>query len=331
MTKRSTKETKRDTKKAQLLERVGRVFSWDPAITEHRLSQGLAQSVRINPLQGDPSTTLSEMVNLGWKGTASPWCESGYSIQEGFEQLRDSALIDKGKIYIQNQASWLPVVSLQPQPGERILDVCAAPGGKTSHIAAILRNNGHLIANDNSRPRLMKLQANLIRLGAKAELSLYDATRLKHTLHTTFDKILLDAPCSGEGLIDLRSPASLDAWSVAHIRRLSDLQRRLIHQAWQLLETGGLLVYSTCTTAPEENEAVIDWLLRREPSAAIEASSTAIDGAYTGILTWGEQDYDTSLQLATRLAPGNGREAFFTCIIKKYPSPQRKEKRRYYA
>jgi NOL1/NOP2/sun family putative RNA methylase len=317
MAKKPNPEAKRAKKLSLLLERSSRVLELPLDETRDRLAHSLIQSVRINPLAGVPEETLQSMKQLGWQGKPVFWCENGYSIEEGFEALRDSDLVASGAIYIQNESSWLPVVLLDARPGERVLDICAAPGGKTSHMAAMMQNSGRLVANDNSRPRLAKLAANLKRLHAQAELTLYDATRLTHTIDEAFDKILLDAPCSGEGLIDIRNEKLLDTWSVAHIKRLSGLQKRLIGQAWQLLKPGGRLVYSTCTMAPEEDETVINWLIKRHPSARVVLPSFKVPGSSEGIKTWNGVQYVSDIRYAIRLFPGEGREAFFVCVLEK--------------
>lgn len=320
MAKRKNTEEIRTKKAEQFVERTVAATTLPATTIRQLFSHGLTQSVRINTLRAKNAPTLTAMQNLGWKGEQLSWCPEGYSIAAGYEQLRDSDLVQNGEIYIQNRSSWMPVVALDPKPGEAILDVCAAPGGKTSHIAARMQNAGHLVANDNSRPRLMKLQANMQRLGAQAHYTLHDAIRLTKQLDDEqFDKILLDAPCSGEGLINLTDPRTLDTWSVAHIRRLASLQKQLIIQAFQLLRPGGTLVYSTCTLAPEEDEMVVDWLLRKEQSAKIVPLTFNPEGETAPVLKWNDKQLADNLKYAKRILPVNGGEAFFTCAIKKLP------------
>jgi len=318
MAKRKNKEVIQDKKRAQLIERTARILNVEASSAERLLCQTLRPSVRLNPLVGDPKETLLKMKALGWKGEAISWCDTSYSIGEGFEVLRDSDLVTSGGIYLQNEASWVPIIALNPQPGEVILDVCAAPGGKTSHIAALMRNTGRLVANDNSRPRLMKLRQNLTRLHATAEYTLHDGTRLSKVFpKPIFDKILLDAPCSGEGLINLAQPKTLDSWSVAHIRRLSGLQKQLITEAWKLLKPGGKLVYSTCTMAPEENEVVVNYLLKRHDNAMVVPITLPLEHTTSGLTAWNDRFFDQSLKYTLRLLPKNGREAFFASVIEK--------------
>jgi 16S rRNA (cytosine1407-C5)-methyltransferase len=324
MTKRPKPiEAKRNDKRAQLLARIGELPGVHADQLTAQLSGRLQQSVRINPLKGDPAETLVTMRELGWQGEPVSWCENAFTISEGYEQLRDSELASQGRIYIQNSSSWLPVVALEPRPGERVLDVCAAPGGKTSHLAALMHGEGSLTANDNSRPRLIRMQRNLERLGVSATCTLRDATQLvRHFEDQQFDRILIDAPCSGEGLVDLDDIKSLDTWSVAHIKRLNQLQKRIISQAWQLLAPGGTLVYSTCTTAPEENELVIDWLLRRTPDAQLTDTATDHPLLSPGITSWQGREFHQDLSKTRRILPNSaGQELFFVAKLTKHSAP----------
>jgi NOL1/NOP2/sun family putative RNA methylase len=314
--KRQNTEAKRSAKHQQLVERTMRIFSCTQEEAETMLSQPLNQSVRLNPLVQPPETTVVTMKQLGWQGSCNDWCDNGYDIMKGYESLRDSDLAASGALYLQNEASWLPVIMLDPQPHDTILDMCAAPGGKTSHIAAITHNQASITANDNSKPRLLKLQANMARLGANATYTLCDAIKPGGVLEDKlFDKILLDAPCSGEGLINLNAPKTLDTWSVAHIRRLASLQKKLIRRAWQLLRPGGRLVYSTCTMAPEENEAIIDWHLKRQPNARVNQTTPFISAP--AVMQWNDKAFHEDLRHVLRLKPEAGREAFFVCALDK--------------
>lgn len=316
-------ETKRLEKREQLLERLSALPGVDSAVFAQQLATPLRPSVRINPLKADPADTIATMKLLGWRGESVAWCEHAFTITAGFEQLRDSLLTDAGAIYIQNSSSWLPVLALDPQPGERVLDVCAAPGGKTSHIAALAQNKGTIVANDNSRPRLMRMQRNLERLGVQnVEFSLRDASQLaRHLEGEQFDRILLDAPCSGEGLIDLNKLKDLDTWSVAHIKRLGQLQKRILGQAWQLLRPGGTLIYSTCTTAPEENEVVIDWLLRRAPDAELREITIDNPRLTGGLTTWQSRTFSPEIIRTRRILPGDdGQEMFYVARLVKQTS-----------
>lgn len=307
-------------KQATLVERTS--VALNVAIDDARklLSIQRRQSIRINTLKAPVDTTLKELSSLGMTVESVPWLSHGYFATDNLELVRDSDLSSNGLLYIQNAASWLPIVALNPQPGDTILDMCAAPGGKTSHIAQLGDNKVTITANDNSRPRLHKLQANLERLGVEnVTFTLHDASRLTHRLEPeSFDKILLDAPCSGEGMMTLDDRKSFESWSVAHIKRLQKLQKKLIVQAWQLLKPGGTLVYSTCTMAPDENEAVIDYLLRHNDNAALEDLTELkqyLEGTVQPVIEWNGKSFDARTSNALRLKPTPEVEAFFVAKL----------------
>lgn len=278
------------------------------------------QSVRINTLKTH-THVVEELMALGWSGRQFDWFADGYTIETGLTDVRDSELVASGQVYIQNAASWLPVLVLDVRPGEYVLDVCAAPGGKTSHIAAYAGNQAYITANDNSRPRLAKLRANLERLGVEnVEYTLFDAAQLARRFEGRwFDKILLDAPCSGEGMMRFDRDKDFETWSVAQIKRLQQLQKRILMQAWQLLRPGGTLVYSTCTMAPEENEAVIDYLLRHAQDAQTEAITLErhIPNRVSPRVIWNDKQYHDGVVNALRLQPSADIEAFFVCKLVK--------------
>jgi NOL1/NOP2/sun family putative RNA methylase len=311
-----------EQKRALWLERTAQALNIDAAAAEALLRTPRRQSLRINTLKADVPATLSMLRSLGWQGEAYSWMQTGYTMGSPFEIIRDSELVHDGRVFIQNAASWLPVLALDVQQGDHILDVCAAPGGKTSHIMAVSNGKARVWANDNSRARLAKLQSNLERLGADVErLCLYDATNLVRKLgNEQFDKILLDAPCSGEGLMQLDSDKDLSMWSVAQVKRLSQLQRRILTQAWQLLKPGGTLVYSTCTMAPEENEAVVDYLLRSREDARIVPFDLQVPNRVPTVAAWNNKAFSTETRGCMRLKPSQNIEAFFVCKLQKVAS-----------
>ncbi len=316
MTKKKADKTPQ--KREAWITRTALALGMDEADVLVMLRTDRRQSLRLNSLKDD-GQTLDGLKALGWHGEQYGWLPQGYTAEAGLTEVRDSQLVTDGKVFIQNAASWLPVAALDPQPGDVVLDVCAAPGGKTSHIAAVTNNRAHIWANDNSRPRLAKLRANMQRLGAAVDqYTLYDASMLAHKLDgQQFDRILLDAPCSGEGLMNLDRDADFATWSVAHIKRLQQLQKRILSQAWQLLKPGGTLVYSTCTMAPEEDEAVIDYLLRSTGDVQLIPIAMDLPNRVAAVSSWNGRQFAPEVQGCMRLTPSECIEAFFVCTLQK--------------
>lgn len=317
--KRKTPAETLAKKRSALLDRTQTALNIDEQKALELLRIGRNQSIRLNPLAGDTSNTQKELGSLGWTGEQFSWMPEGYTIRDGQQAIRDSSLVREGKVYIQNAASWLPPILLQPNPGETVLDVCAAPGGKTTHVAAIANNQARITANDNSRARLAKLQSVCRQMHADiTRFTLYDARQLSRKLDgEQFDKILLDAPCSGEGMMQFDRDKDFTMWSVAQIKRLQVLQKHILRQAWELLRPGGTLVYSTCTMAPEENEAVIDYALRAFEHIELVPIEYNLPNRVAAVQSWNGKSYDPRVNGSMRLIPSQEVEAFFVCVLKK--------------
>jgi NOL1/NOP2/sun family putative RNA methylase len=230
-----------------------------------------------------------------------------------------------GYYYIQEIASMLPVLVLNPKPDEKVLDICASPGSKTTQIAARMKNLGLLFANEVKIGRIKILSANTERCGVmnmiitkRDGIALCKRFREEAFL---FDKILLDAPCSGEGTI--RSvPRGLEMWNIKTIENLSKLQKSLIASAIEILKPGGELIYSTCTHAPEENEEVIDFALKNF-SVKIEKINLPIK-TRSGITNWKEKSYSPDVKLSCRIYPqDNDTEGFFIAKLRNISHEQK--------
>jgi 16S rRNA (cytosine1407-C5)-methyltransferase len=272
-------------------------------------------TIRVNPLNMRKSTMTS--LKKQYKSLNQlKWVENAYSLSN--ETVRPSKLTQftNGEIIVQNAASFIPVLSLNPKPGDYILDLCAAPGGKSSHIAAITNNKARLLLNDTSRTRFFKMQKLMNVMGVDAEYSLQDGRKLsKHYGKDVFDKILLDAPCSGEANLDINNIDS--SWSLATIKRLSSLQSKLIQEAYNMLKPGGVLVYSTCTIAPEENELVIESLLKHNIGAIVDKQPEYPVRQIPGLTQWGEKNLNSQISNCIRLLPSSTCKPFFIAKIVK--------------
>lgn len=227
--------------------------------------QPLRRSIRLNPLkQSDISKLQPTLCPL----EPIPWCENGFWLtQEPEFSLGNHVTHLSGQFYIQEASSMLPPKALEyaaKRAGVElnlVMDMAAAPGSKTTQLAAMMQNQGGLVANEYSSSRLKVLAANTLRCGVtNTALTHFDASVLGATLPNTFDAILLDAPCSGEGTIrkDLNAFAN---WDMASVHEIASLQKRLIESAFHALKPGGIMVYSTCTLNQYENQGVCQHLL----------------------------------------------------------------------
>lgn len=187
------------------------------------------------------------------------------------EELLNHHLTKQGHVYLQGIASMIPPLVLDPKPEQKILDLCAAPGSKTSELAVLMQNKGTLIACEDNSVRFQKLQNTLVIQGANAQAKNVDSTTLYHEFPETFDAILADVPCTAEGRINTSDQRSFTFWSQKNITEHAKLQRRLLRSAFKMLKPGGTLVYSTCTLAPEENEEQIKWFIEEHPSLKVES------------------------------------------------------------
>ena len=297
--------TNRGTIPQTLLKRIENQFG--PHFSD-TIVEGLAASrpatFRVNTLRATDNQIMDEL-----RATAVRF-ERVKEIPHAF-LLKDKLRTDKfdlplaaaGKIYAQGLASMLPPIILDPKPGEAVLDFCAAPGSKTSQLAAIMNNAGRLVAFEKDEIRFQKLQNTLDLQGVKAEAYRGDAALLAANFPEQFDKVLLDAPCSAEGRINLNDPRSYRFWSEKNITAHAKIQRRLLRAALSTVKPGGILVYSTCTLAPAENEDMIRWLIATYPEWQIEKISSPLPG-----LSRPESFY---------LLPSNRHEGMFISRLKR--------------
>ena len=218
-----------------------------------------------------------------------------------------------GFYYVQEISSMLPILALNPKPGEFILDLFASPGSKTTQTAARMENQGTIIANELKLDRIKPLSANLERCAVtNTIISRKDAVDFCLKLSQKqfkFDKILLDAPCSGEGTLR-SSPKTFITWNKKVIDKLSRQQKKFFAYALKCLKVGGTLVYSTCTLSPEENETIVSFALNNFP-LRIESISLPIKSR-PGILSWENEQFHKDTCKACRIYPhDNDSEGFF--------------------
>jgi NOL1/NOP2/sun family putative RNA methylase len=246
-----------------LQELLGEEFERFNVVSEGQPIDGLrANSLKITP------QTLQAI--LGFPLEAVPWCPAGFTLPME-SKTGKHPYHTAGLYYLQEPSAMAVAEILNPQPGERVLDLSAAPGGKATHLAALMQNRGFLLANEIHAQRAWELVENLERWGVRRTAVANETPeRLAEVYGASFDRVLLDAPCSGEGMFR-KSEAARRDWSPEFVRGCSLRQGEIIRQAGRLVRSGGYLLYSTCTFNPLENEAVIGRFLDKYPEFTVEA------------------------------------------------------------
>lgn len=302
------------------LERLRRIIPsprWDAVA--NTFAQPKPTTFRVNTLKARVGDVRRELEERGFRLTPVSWSPEAWILRQGrLRDLQDTAIYRQGLIYVQSLSSMVPAYLLDPQPGEQVLDLTAAPGSKTTQMACLMRGEGRIVANDNNQVRFYKLRANVeLQAARNVELVLRDGASIGRTHAGQFDRVLLDAPCSAEGRFHVRKPASYRYWKPAKIREMVRKQRRLLRSAILGLRPGGVLVYATCTFAPEENEGVLSWALGQFGDAiALEAAKPPVP-CLPGLTTWEGQAFHPSLRRAMRIIPTPELEGFFVARIHK--------------
>jgi NOL1/NOP2/sun family putative RNA methylase len=299
--------------KEAFVERYSKLTDWDE-FKKYSLTY-LRRSIRVNTIKISVEELKKRMPD--WKLTQIPWCKEGFWVEhkEGRRDIGNLIEHSLGYFYVQEAASMIPPLVLEPKPGEFVLDMCASPGSKASQIAAMMENKGILIANDYQGKRLSPLAMNLQRIGSTNSIVTLMQGRMFHDFE--FDRILVDAPCSATGAIR-KSFKTLLIWNPGAIKRLAGTQKQLIETGFNNLKTGGTLVYSTCSVEPEEDEGVVDFLVQKYPNAKVE--EIKLEGLKTSepITEFEGNKYSDEVKKCIRIWPqDNDTEGFFVCKIKK--------------
>jgi len=285
--------------------------------TADRILRGMTQqrptTVRANPLKVASAKLAERFREEKIRFQRVPWYGDAFILEDARERrLEKMPEYDAGALYIQGLASMLPPVMLAPQPGERLLDIAAAPGSKTTQLAALMENSGSIVANEIDKQRAERLRFNVARQGATCvDVRLGRGEKLGDQMPGEFDRVLLDAPCSGEGRFSADDPVTFKEWSRAGVAKLARLQMQLMESGLKALKPGGMLLYATCTLNKAENEAIVAHAITAfgaelvplpfEPPECQAAFS--VDGV--------------ALKHARRVLPGRQIEGFFVALLKK--------------
>jgi len=308
--------------KPLFIERMKNLLGKDFGDYQKIIYRPLKKSIRANTLKISPEELKKKLEKKSW------------IITQPFEKHPEIMIIESdlqpgelgrslehllGYYYVQEISSMLPVIALNPNPNETILDLCSAPGSKTTQIAAKMKNTGVIIANDLKLGRIKILASNLERCGVtNTIITKSEGVKICKNLKENYqiDKILVDAPCSGEGMIE-RSKEANKMWNINKIRSLSKIQKNLLESAFELLKPEGVLVYSTCTYSPEENEEVVDFILKEFKNIKIEKISLPTK-SHEGIRIWQGKKYLEDVKYSCRIYPqDNNTGGFFIAKFKK--------------
>lgn len=310
-----------------LLERIDLIFGKSNAQKVISNFKARQTTFRVNTLKIDKIEVLQILQQKGFKVKRVAWFSDAFILENKSQsELMKTDLFIDGKIYLQSLASMVPVIVLDPKVGDKVLDLTSAPGSKTSQIAMMMSKTGELVANEIDKIRFEKLAHNMKLLGVedsgkedwKFELVNEDGIKFFEKYKDHFDKVLLDAPCSAEARIDLADRRSYSYWNEKNIKEHAFLQKKLLFSAWTCLKVGGVMVYSTCTFAPEENESQIVWL-KEKFGGEMQIEKIEINGLEKSrnLPEWKGVKYDKDINNTCRIFPDKYIEGFFVVKIKK--------------
>lgn len=270
------------------------------------------QALRLNPLKGDGGRFL-ELCPFAL--TRVPWIEDGYYYEES-DRPGKHPYHEAGVYYIQEASAMVPVTFLEAKPGERILDLCAAPGGKSTQIASAMKGQGILVCNEIHPARAKILSENIERMGVRNAIVVsHTPDELAEHFEGYFDRILVDAPCSGEGMFRKNEDACME-WSPENVEMCGLRQDEILDAAAEMLCGGGRLVYSTCTFAPCENEGSISRFLKRHPEFQILPVAKSEEMS-AGNPMWAKEDVP-GIENTVRIWPHKAKgEGHYAAVLQK--------------
>ena len=320
-----------EVKKRLPKEFVERLYENYTPLTVDKILSGMSgernTTLRVNTLKSNVQAVMNDLKENNIKFDRVQWYGDALVLKNASEkQVQKLELYESGSIYLQSLSSMVPPLVLGPKANEKILDLTAAPGSKTTQMAAMMKNNGYILANELDVLRCERLKYNVEKQEATiVEVNNGRGETIGKQYEGYFDKVLLDAPCSGEGRFLANDAKTYRSWSEKTVRELAKLQKKLIKSAYQALKPDGEMVYSTCTLNKEENEDILLWAIQ-ELGIKLLPIKINIKNAETGNLQ--HLDMDSSEKIgatsvveevkkAIRILPSKETEGFFVARIKK--------------
>lgn len=271
-------------------------------------------TIRVNTIKYNIQDLMRYFKEKNIKFERVLWYSDALIIKNATEkEIQKLEIYEKGYIYLQSLSSMVPPLVLNPKKGEKVLDLTAAPGSKTTQMAALMENEGYILANELDKIRSERLQYNVKSQGAEiVEVINGRGEKIGNSYTEYFDKVLLDTPCSGEGRFWLGKPMTYKDWSLKKVNQLVKIQKKLFESAYKATKRNGIMVYSTCTINKEENEYILDWAINNFDIKLLEINlniKEAIKGDNTGL--------NSSIDKAIKILPSKNMEGFFVAKIKK--------------
>lgn len=276
-------------------------------------------TIRVNTLKIEREVLENRLNSKGFKTRRLDFYEDALEIVDPPYEVGKTLEHFLGYFYVQSTSSMIPPLVLNPKPHEAVLDIAAAPGSKTTQMSQIMQNTGYILANDIDYDRIKALSNNVDRLGTfNVIITMTEGHRIAFMYPNTFDKVLVDAPCSALGTM-YKSEEIRKWWSYEKVNKLKRTQKGLILAGFRALKPKGEMVYSTCTFVPEENEKIVDFLLKREERAEIvDIDIKRYDGFLEGLVEYNGEEFDKRIKKTLRIMPSPMfEEGFYIAKIKK--------------
>lgn len=271
-------------------------------------------TLRVNTIKYNIQDLMTQLKINNIKFERVSWYNDGLVLKNRAEKdIQKLDIYNEGNIYIQSLSSMIPPLVLAPKSGNKVLDLTAAPGSKTTQLAALMRNTGEIIANELDTIRFERLKYNIEKQEATIVKSINSrGEKLGEKYPEYFDKVLLDVPCSGEGRFIINEPKTYRDWSMKKVNSLVKLQKKLLTSAYKALKKNGVMVYSTCTINKFENELILDWGIKNLGLKIVDINLAIKDSIHGD-----NEKLDKSIDKSMKILPSKSMEGFFIAKLKK--------------